>query len=626
MRKIFCILFLFLLSFLDVFSDNELKIITRSEWWANENYRYIDSDEWKKVLEEREKNKEKEENTVYSQKQIDEYHKKQSKIKKMNEILLNDFWDEIEIDKKSFYENWRKLAWPVYKTKKVKWIVIHHTYSEYENSLEWVNKVYKYHALTREWWDIWYNYLIWKDWEIYEWRAGWDYVVAAHDKWNNRWTVWIALIWNYSDKEINKKQYNSLKRLSVFLINKYKININEKTYFHEECIWDDCKKPLKSELKDFIVWHRDAWHTSCPWDKLYFQIDTLKKDIINNDLSIWNIYKKKIYKKLSKFSDEKLIKILAKIEYDLDDLKDSRKQKIKWYIIDYFKYKNDLFVYNNSFEEKEDNKIKIKLSYPDNDKIKIKSWRAIFDITRKWNHIYVKWQKYNVLKIPKKYNNTILKILSWDRIPEWDKEWKYNDNIFRWDIILYVKDNKLIVVNSLNVEDYLKWLWEVSNFEDYEKIKTIIIAARSYAKWYTKVDRKFKWEFYDWVDDPNVFQKYLWYWLEERSPNINKVVEETKWQIITYNWKLIKPWYFSRSNWSTMSFYEYCSIRYPDTICINESRKYPYLQSVFDKWSEWKEKAGHWVGISWSWVSYFSKKWWSYDMIIKYFLRWVEIS
>jgi peptidoglycan hydrolase-like amidase len=140
------------------------------------------------------------------------------------------------------------------------------------------------------------------------------------------------------------------------------------------------------------------------------------------------------------------------------------------------------------------------------------------------------------------------------------------------------------------------------------------------------MDRKFPWEIYDWIDDPDVFQKYLWYGLESRSSNINKVVNDTKWMIITYNWKIIKPWYFSSSDWKTMSYYDYCKINNPKSICLTEAKKYPFLQSVEDKWSVWKVKAWHWVWISWAWVSYYAKKWWSYDMIIKYFLKGVSVS
>lgn len=622
MREIFYIVFLFFISFWYTYSANDIKIISRSEWWANENYRFIDSNEWKTILKKRKDNSSKTTNVIYTQEQVDTYKEKQNKLKEMDNILLTDYSEYIEINSKKYAENWKKLAWPVFKTKTINWIVIHHTYSNYESSLEWIKQIYKYHALTREWWDIWYNFLIWKDWEIYEWRAWWDYVVAAHDKWNNRWNIWIAIIWDYTKKPININQYNALKSLTKHVIDKYNIDITEKTYFHSECFWEECIKPLKTEFKYPIIWHRDAWHTECPWDELYKQIDKLRISLLKEPISVAKMYKKKIFKTLSQFPDQKLIDILANIEHQLDKKYNSNKLKVKWFILDYFKDKNSK---NSILASNIKNNIKIKLSYPNNDKITIKTWWIELDIKRIWNKIYMLWKRHNMIKIPKKSQNDVFEISSWDRVPSWDKKWLYNDNKFRWDLYVYAKEWKLIVVNSLNIEDYLKWLWEVSDFEKSEKIKTIIIAARSYATWYTTKAKKFNWEFYDWVDDPNVFQKYLWYWLEERSPKINKVVNDTKWQLITYDSELIKPWYFTNSTWNTKSFYEYCMMKYTDKICNNESKKYPYLKSVVDKWSSWLNIKWHWVWISWKWVSYFADKWWTYDMIIKYFLKWVDI-
>lgn len=622
MRKIFYIVFLFFISLINVFASNNIKIISREEWWANENFRFIDSQEWINILKKREDDIKKHKDTVYSQKQVDLYKAKQKKVKKMNEILLNDYWEYIKVSSKIKTENWRNLAWPIEKTNKINGIVIHHTYTKYGSDIESLKKIYKYHALSKQWGDIWYNYLIWKDWKIYEWRAGWDYVVAAHTKWNNRATVWIAVIWDYSNTPININQYNALKWLTKYLIKKYDINLANNTYFHSECFWNNCNLPLKTEFRYPIIGHRDAWNTAWPWNALYKQIWKLNTELLKEPISVANIYKKKIFKILSKFSDEKLIDLLAKIEDDLDKVKSSNKLKLKWLIIDYFKDKNQKKYLTVT---KKENKIKIKLSYPDSNKISIKSWNLDLNITRRWDNIYIKWKKFNILKIPKKNKDSILEITSWNRVPKWDKLWKYNDNKFRWDIYVYARKWELIVVNSLEIEDYLKWLWEVSDYENIEKIKTIIISARSYATWYTTKAKKFKWKFYDWSDDPNVFQKYLWYGLELRSPNINKIVDETNWELITFEWELIKPWYFSSSNWYTMSFYEYCKIRYDDNICVVEAKKYPYLQSVIDKWSNWMVKRWHGVWISGSWVSYFAKKWWSYDMIIKYFLKWVDV-
>ena len=340
---------------------------------------------------------------------------------------MNNYWNEITLSSVSKYENNKKLAWPISKMKYVNWIVIHHTDSNYKNDIVWINAIYKYHALTRAWWDIGYNFLIWSWGLIYEWRAWWDYVIWAHNKWNNRWNIWIAIIWDYSKNPINEKQYEWLKKIVKYLIDKYNIDITEKVYFHQECFWDDCKLPLFTKKMYPIIWHRDAWHTSCPWDKLYKQINDLRIELLKEPKFVKILAKKRLFKKLDNFNEEKLLNILAKINFSLDEKFSKKYENIKNILTDYFNYKEKKN--NNNLLIKYDNKqkIKIKLSYPNNDYITIKSWRNIFNITRKWNKLLVKWHEFNLIKIPKKNQNTILEIISWNRKPSWDKNDKYND-------------------------------------------------------------------------------------------------------------------------------------------------------------------------------------------------------
>ncbi len=74
-------------------------------------------------------------------------------------------------------------------------------------------------------------------------------------------------------KKFQKKQYESLLKLSTYLVKKYDIDLSKKTTFHRECLWVDCDSPLISEKFYPIIGHRDAWHTSCPWDELYEEIE-----------------------------------------------------------------------------------------------------------------------------------------------------------------------------------------------------------------------------------------------------------------------------------------------------------------------------------------------------------------
>lgn len=88
--------------------------------------------------------------------------------------------------------------------------------------------------------------------------------------------------------------------------------------------------------------------------------------------------------------------------------------------------------------------------------------------------------------------SNVVRINNWIRIPAWDKDKKYNDNEFRGKLEVRVEDGKLIVINELPLELYLRGLAEFSSGENVEKAKTILVAARSYAMFYTSADnRKF---------------------------------------------------------------------------------------------------------------------------------------
>ena len=671
MSKVFKTLFLFFIYFfglISVFSSSwDLEIISRQEWWAIEEYRYLDSPEWENIIEKW-NNAPK---TVLNQYQINKAQIESEKVKKANNFLVSNYSNIIGLNSIKKEENWHKLAWPIAYSKVKTAIVVHHTDSDiwiWGDNHDAIRKIYKYHALTRAWWDIWYNYLIWTNWEIFEGRAWGDFSVWAHDKWNNQSTIWVSLIWNYQNNKASDKQMESLEKLIKFLERKYSINFNEKQDFFKWCVGTslECQdKPLIIEKKYPLIGHKDAWHTACPWDKLYKQINDLKEDLkIGHQDDILSFKQKLLLKEIKSrvisIPEYKKLELLWKIELLLDkdnwgraflvSLKDIFIKPIKDEIID------DNII-NNSVSFDENNRIKVKLSYPHSDNIS-------FKLSKKLSLDYIKNEKeykLNFVDLDKKFKNNhlikydfrnnklflndkefidfteidflrisvpeneVIEIYSWERKPKWDKTWKLNDNKFRGDIVLYSKDNELIVVNELYLNDYLKGLWEVSNSTSPEKIKTIIILARTYARWYMTKARKFAWEWFDASDDPNVFQKYLWFWLEQRSPKVNEIVETTKDLVVTYDWELIKPWYFSSSDGKTTSFLDYCKNAKWVPDCAHPER-FPFLIWVSDNWWIWNEKAWHWVWVPWTWVQYFSERWWSFNMIIKYFLKWVEIE
>ncbi len=256
------------------FNSIQEKIISRADWWADESYRYLGSNEWKKILSQQEnggKNlteKQKKENALYLQQQNEKY------------IYINKFFFQDNIVfQKIISEGQNKLAWPIQKTEYVKSIIIHHTADDYASSYAGIKTIYKYHAISRQWWDIGYNYVIWYDGEIFEWRAGGDYVVWAHALWNNRSTVGISVMGNYNKKPISEKQYTALKNLVRYLAYKYWINLNDTFPLHEDCSWKDCPLGIKTQDYYTLAWHKDGGITSCPWNELYKQMQKIRKEV-----------------------------------------------------------------------------------------------------------------------------------------------------------------------------------------------------------------------------------------------------------------------------------------------------------------------------------------------------------
>lgn len=570
----------------------DLKVIPRSEWWADETLRYKDNAKWVAIFDAQKA----EESKPKTARQL----KQEKKISDIRTYLATNFPADDNVIQTIKSEKWHDLVWPEEKTTYIKKIIIHHTAESMDNNSKddesIMRSMYYYHTITRWWWDIWYNYVIWKTWKIYEWRAWWDYTVAAHALWNNKSTVWISVMWNFQTSLVWDSQKVGVEWAIWLLAKKYWIDVNQKSIWHKECSdTDSCL------LKDFEVWnlswHKDVWYTACPWANLYSIIQEFRD---NGKLySAWLIpIANKVVLDSTKLSKWPNIKIRLSYTWSMAEIKSYSNEKMK------------LTVGNRSWYTK--------LNY--------------LRFEPRWTDqiALVVWKKS--LKIPFiKISSTILEVSSWSRKPSWDKSWLVNDNKFRWSISIINDNWKLVLINELPLEDYLKWIAEISNDENEQKAKTILVAARSYALWYTdSSNRKFPWKPYDWSDNPDEFQKYLGYSFELRWTNIGKYVDDTNLEVIKYNGKLIKPWYFNQSNWRTKSYKQYCEQRKTEWSFLKTMtcEDIPYLQSVDDpawnsvEWFKW-----HWVWISWGWAKFLAEyEGMSYEEIIKYFLNWVTVE
>jgi len=208
----------------------------------------------------------------------------------------------------------------------------------------------------------------------------------------------------------------------------------------------------------------------------------------------------------------------------------------------------------------------------------------------------------------------VIEIVSMERRPSWNAS--LNDNKFRGILEIRAIDNETVYINELTLEDYLKGLAEVSNDTPTEKQKAIAVLARTYARFYMQSDkRKFPGMPYDGSDDPAIFQRYLGYGVEIRSPNFVKAVDATKDEVVTYNGKLVKTPYFNQSDGRTRSAQEVWG--WTDT---------PYLQSVDDPYCKGLAMLGHGVGMSGCGSEGMAKAGKTYREIIKYYYQGVEIE
>ncbi len=230
------------------------------------------------------------------------------------------------------------------------------------------------------------------------------------------------------------------------------------------------------------------------------------------------------------------------------------------------------------------------------------------------------WQGSVIRIIPEgEVDEKVLKIVNYANRPAWNT--KLNDNKFRGVSEFRIVDGKMRLINELGIESYLLGLAEVPDSEHIEKAKTIVVAARSYAYYYSNGHGrglKYKGKPYHLNDSPESSQKYLGYGFEMRSSLNKKAVLATKGETITwFDYDVVIP-YFSESDGRT---------RTPREVWGWSRFKAPYLTSVDDSFCKGGEGKlwGHGVGISGCGASGMAEIGYTYEEIINYYLKGIEI-
>ncbi|NIA02316.1 MAG: SpoIID/LytB domain-containing protein [Nitrospirae bacterium] len=192
---------------------------------------------------------------------------------------------------------------------------------------------------------------------------------------------------------------------------------------------------------------------------------------------------------------------------------------------------------------------------------------------------------------------------------------KSGDNKYRGILEIREDDGGIIVINELPLEHYLQGLAEEPNDEEYEKIKAIIVAARSYALHYMTDAEKFPGKPYNLSDDPATSQKYNGYSYEMRVPNVVKAVKETAGEVVYYNGNLVKTPYFSQSDG-----------KYTKSAKDVWNWDAGFLVPVSDSYCDADAFWGHGVGLSGCGAKGMAEAGYDYKAILKHYYTGVEIK
>ncbi|MDO8506483.1 MAG: N-acetylmuramoyl-L-alanine amidase, partial [Candidatus Limnocylindria bacterium] len=178
------------------------------------------------------------------------------------------------------------MQWPP-RYQKVQKFVIHHTVTDDggTNVAATIRSMYYYHAVTRGWGDIGYNYLVDKFGNIWIGRQGGDNVIAGHAYgWNNG-SIGIAAIGNYSVAQPTSALQGAIANIIAMKSTQFGIQpYGNETFTHQEQAPDGSWVNVTSNPTN-VLGHRDCNYilsqyggqTACPGNGIYNMLDGLRR-------------------------------------------------------------------------------------------------------------------------------------------------------------------------------------------------------------------------------------------------------------------------------------------------------------------------------------------------------------
>ncbi len=174
--------------------------------------------------------------------------------------------------------------WPQYQ--RVQKFVIHHTVTDDggTNVAATIRGIYYYHAVTRGWGDIGYNYLVDKYGNIWTGRQGGDHVIAGHAYgWNNG-SIGIASIGDYSINPPTGALQGAIENIIAMKATQFGIQpYGADTFTHQEQRSDGSWVNVTSNPPN-VQGHRDCNYivgqnggqTACPGNGIYNMLAGLR--------------------------------------------------------------------------------------------------------------------------------------------------------------------------------------------------------------------------------------------------------------------------------------------------------------------------------------------------------------
>jgi hypothetical protein len=157
--------------------------------------------------------------------------------------------------------------------------IIHHTAGESANvdPMASVRAIYYWHAVSKGWGDIGYNYLIDAQGNIYEGRSGGDGIVGGHAYMRNRNTIGIAILGCYQSATHDKAESNCNTPTTLTEATKISLNKLIASKAREFNIDPLGQSEFHGKILPNVIGHSDVGYTVCPGDLIYQELPQTRK-------------------------------------------------------------------------------------------------------------------------------------------------------------------------------------------------------------------------------------------------------------------------------------------------------------------------------------------------------------